>query len=308
MFNFLQLGKIYRGKSNSTTVYLKEVLIVEQFSSRTWRVSDVISKILTSSSGLVVMKIEVYPNGFLQSDENYVSVFATLLSDNKHCYFSTLKIGALTSNKTLKNQCFMMCHWQNKVKKCGFPRFKSRKLRQDNNTSLLQAEELNIQVELFCMLSFEQATGRSSVVPSAVNSIEMTYLWTICDLSNFPDSPNVKIASPLFPISRNKTVKFSLQMVPRGKIGSNSTGHMSLYSCVMGNYTTGPAILMNHKFFVRNYGQYSRTIKYGPFIHFYDKKFLCYGTATALSPIYRQVTSKQCLIIEYHGAYNITQF
>ena len=255
------------------------------------------------------MKIEVYPDGFLQSYENCVSVFATLLSNNKHCYASTFKISILTPIKTLKNENYMMCYWQNNEKKCGFPRFISRNSRYDDNANLQQAEELNIQVEVFCMLPFEQATERSSVVPSAVNSIEMTYLWTVCDLSTFPDSPNVKIASPLFPNSRDETVKFSLQMAPRGEIGSNSTGYMSLYSCVIGNYTTGPAILMNHKFFVRNYGRFPISIRLGPFIHFYDKTtFLCWGTRNSLSLIYKQAASKQCLKIEYHGAYNITQF
>ena len=58
--------------------------------------SDSLSLELISSDELVKIKIEIYPNGEDQLQQSFISIYAHLLSDNKHCYASMLKFSILT--------------------------------------------------------------------------------------------------------------------------------------------------------------------------------------------------------------------
>ena len=283
--------------------YLKGIITIEYFSARYWRVSSVVSKIITSVDGLLKMGILVFPKGEFKSDENYVGVRAQLLSSPKHCYASSLKFSIRSPSQELKNEKVWHCYWQEYYIKCGISRFIARKKCSNLSENILSGDKLTILAEVFCMCSFTQMSNYP-IFESTINetSIEMSYDWTICDLLNFPNVPSVRIVSPLFP-SRDYLAKFNLQMAPRGENGS-SKGYVSLFNCVEGITTTGPSLTVNFSFTVRNFGRDNKTISFGPFSYFFDvTTYLCYGVFDAL--LYEQLISMPCLSIEYQGIYNL---
>ena len=256
---------------------------------------------MSSKDGLVKMKIDVFPNGKEIIDENYVSVFAKLLTTTKKCYASSFKFSISNSRKILQNEEFSYYYWQENDLSFGYPRFISRQKCSDMKEDMLHGDTLNILVNIFCM-ALVKHTSKRSIIPATVNTVEMTYVWNICNLNTYPDVRSASIISVLFP-SKGEVVKFYLELQPRGEVRSTD-GFISLLSCVEGPYDSGPSLTVNFSLTIRDFGNDDEIVNYNTASVFYDVKTnRCWGSINAL--LLEKAINKPCLTIEYRGIYAV---
>ena len=171
---------------------MNESITVENFFRGVWKVSDFTSKILASTDGLVKMKINVYPNGFQKLYENYVSVHASLLSSRQHCHVSTIQLSILTPKRIQANEKSFYYNWPEYETDNGLHQFISHQTCRNVSEGLLNGDKLTIFIQVFCT-SHSERQSESPINSFPVNSVEMWYDWTVCNLSTYPDVPNIEI-------------------------------------------------------------------------------------------------------------------
>ena len=221
---------------------------------------------MASTDGLVKMKISVYPKGSLELSENYVSVYASLLSSRQHCHVSTIQMNILTPKRIQKNEKSFYYYWPEYKTDYGLHQFVSHQTCRNISEGLLNSDKLTIFIQVFCTSHFERQS-ESLVNSSPVNSVEMWYNWSVCNLSTYPDVPNIKIYSGQFPSNR-ELIQFHLQLGPRG-IQNSQKGYISLYLCLFDSNKGGLSPLVNYTFTIRNYGADGE-------VFFYVKPFATY--------------------------------
>ena len=247
------------------------------------------------------MKIDVFPNGKEQIDENYVSIFAKLLSNTKLCYASLLKFSVLTSRKILQNDEMSYYYWQENDLSFGYPRFISRKKCSDMKEDMLHGDDLNILVNIVCMTNIKHIS-KLSIIPSKVNTVEMNYAWTICNLEKFPNVRSASLISVLFP-TKGEVVKFFLHLQPRGGDRSRD-GFISLLSCVEGPYFSGPSLTVNFSLTIKDFGNDGEIVNFDPVSTFWDvRRSRCWGIIDAL--LFEKAIFKPCLTITYRSIYAV---
>ena len=262
--------------------------------------SSVLPTILTSPDGSFKIKIEIFPNGDIEIDKDYVIIRATLLSSAKYCYAGSIKCSVITGRGVEENTIYEHHYWtENESWK--LPRLISRQYCLSVGQHVLDNGNLNILFEIFYMLAQEQKSSHL-LLPSKTNIVEMAYVWTICNLENFPKVHTIRIVSTKFP-SNSNSEKFDLELAPRGIPGQNRIGYSTLYSC--GENITTP-LLINHNFTISNYGDKKETIVHGPVSNFYlpASQGNCWGPSNAF--LFAKILSGQCIRIEYRGFYSVS--
>ena len=277
-------------------------MTVNQFNSNTWLVSDNVSTELISFDGLVKMKIEIYPNGEDQLQQNYVSLYAQLLSDNKHCYASMLKYNILTPANLLKYTAWTVDYWTKKNTRAGISRYISRQTCQDINEGLLDGGNLNIKVECMCMSTSEEKANRL-VSSSRDDFIDITYEWIVCDLPAYLNFSVGVIPGPLFPPNKDAT-QFFMHLIPVDE-NEYKADYISMQICLMSQDTKGQVLLLNSTVAVRIFRKNEETQKFGPYLAVYEETRNCWGPKNILS--YEKAMLDQCIAFEYYGTYLLSK-
>ena len=293
----VSLERIYRDESNTTVVYFnKTVIKIKLLSSDKLKISTAVPQILTSLDDLVQINIEVFPNGEKQRSKNYVSVYATLLSNIKYCYASSLRFSILTDKKEIKQMISETHYWTEDT----LPWTSSFLTSGNDSDDILNANNLNILSELFCM----RASGlksTQSVVSSTRNLVQMTYVWNVCNLLSFPNIRAIRILSTQFP-SQSGLVQFVLNLAPRGHPKSLQ-GYSGLFNCASVVDESSLQLLINYTVTVRDLRDGAKAKYFGPISHFYSSKTsFCWGLANVF--MYEQL-SRQCFALEYQGVYAV---
>ena len=281
---------------------MNESITVENFFPGVWKVSDFISKILVSTDGLVKMNLSVYPNGNNQLYENYVSVYASLLSSRQHCHVSTIQLSILTPKRIQRNEKSFYHYWSENENFIGLHQFISHQICQNVSEGLLNGDKLTIFIQVFCTSHSERQSERL-INSFPVNSVEMWYDWTVCKLSTYPDVPNIKIHSGQFP-SNSELVQFYLQLGPRGIINSQK-GYISLFLCLLYSNKAELSLLVNYTLTIRNYGADGKVLFYtNPFIALFEASGNdCWGNSNSV--LYEEAIEKSCLTVELRSVYNV---
>ena len=298
------IDRKYIIKSNSTITFLKEVIVIDNFASTIWNVSNAVPKVITLPDGLIQIKIEIFPNGRNALDENYISISATLLPNNTYNYYTTsTKFSVLTAKKILRNELSAQIYWQaHDLIRWEHPRFVSRQLCLDVNEGMLIDGKLNILAHII-MLPFHYEVEQS-IIQSSLNLVEIVHVWSVCNLIASLNATEMKIMSTKFPFD-GEFVKFSLHMALQGEFGSKPE-HISLFNCLVGNDypLTKPLLVLNFTFKIKNYERDTGTINLGPFSHAYDAAAnSCWGEPNAL--LFGVAMKSPCLMIEFHGIYRL---
>ena len=275
---------------------MNKSITIHNFSSGVWRVSDFTSKILVSTDGLVKMKIIVYPNGYNRLYDKYVSVYARLLSS----HVSTTHFSIVTPKRIQQSTRQFNLYWTENETDRGLPQYISHQTCRNVSEGLLNDDKLTIMVDVFCT-SLSERQSESLINSSSVNSVEMWYDWTVCNLSTFPDIPNVKIYSGQFP-SNSELAQFTLQLGPRG-LQNNRKGYISLFLCLLDIDRAGLLPLVNYTFTIRNYGADGEVFYENPFaVVFAASENNCYGRLNFV--LYEKAIKNSCLTIELRSVYN----
>ena len=145
---------------------------MENFSSGKRKVSDFTSQILVSTDGLVKMKISVYPIGYNQLYENYVGVYANLLSSRQHCHVSTIQLSILTPKRIQTSEKSFYCYWPEYKTDYGLHQFISHQTCRNISEGLLNGDKLTTFIQVFCT-SHSERQSESLINSSPVNSVEM---------------------------------------------------------------------------------------------------------------------------------------
>ena len=291
----INLGQIYREESNTTVIYFnKTIITIKELLHSKWQVSTAESKILTSNGDLVKIKIQVFPNGANQIYENYVSIKVSLLSSKKMCYYSTLKFSILSSEKKIKNEISVSHHWTDSDEAPSLLRF----ISHQETTDILENDNLNIVAEVFCMQASEQKAEQLEL-SSTTNIVEMTYVWTICNLLSFRKIAAVPLHSTEFP-SNADLVQFSLGILPL----ESDFGYAIFYNCVSHNDRPSISLLINETFSLKSFGNNAKLKTYKPYSHLYDYKSRNWSWGVNNFLLFHKL-SGQCIVLEYHGIYAV---
>ena len=298
---YILLEKIYKEKTNSTIIFINETITLENFSSSVWKVSDFISKILVSPDGFVKMEISVFPNGSHKHYENYVGVYADLLSRRQHCQVSTIQLSILTPKRSQRNEKSFYYYWPEYETTNGLHQFISHQTCRNVSEGLLNGDKLTIFIQVFCT-SLSERQSESLINSFPVRSVEMWYDWTVCNLSTYPDVPNIKIYSGQFPSNRELD-QFHLQLGPRG-IQNSEKGYISLYLCMFDSNKAGLSLLVNYTFIIRNHEADGEVLYHmGPFAAVFETSGnMCWGKSNSV--LYEKAIKKSCLTIELSSVYN----
>ena len=248
------------------------------------------------------MKISVYPNGYNQLYENYVSVYARLLSSRQQCHMSTIQLSISTPKLIQINKKSFYSYWPDYETESGLHQFISHQTCRNVNAGLLNDDKLTILIQVFCT-SFSERQSESIVTSWPVNSVEMWYDWTVCNLSTYPDVPNIEAYSGQFP-SNSELVQFHLQLGPRG-IQNSEKGYISLYLCLFDSNKAGLSLLVNYTFLIRNHEADGEVLYHmGPFAAVFGTSGnRCSGRSNSL--LYEKAIKKSCLTIELRSNYNV---
>ena len=247
------------------------------------------------------MKISVYPNVYNQFYENYVGVYASLLSSRQHCHVSTIQLSILTPKRIQTSEKSFYCYWPEYKKDCGLLQFISHQTCRNISEGLLNSDKLTIFIQVFCTSHFERQS-ESLINSFPVNSVEMWYNWSVCNLSTYPDVPNIQIYSGQFPSNR-ELIQFHLQLGPRG-IQNSQKGYISLYLCLSDSNKAGLSLLVNYTFTIRNYGADGKVLSYfKPFATIFNTpENICWGSSNFV--LYEKAIKKSCFTIELRSVYS----
>ena len=246
------------------------------------------------------MNLSVYPNGSHKLYENYVSVYASLLSNRQHCHVSTIQLSILTPKRIQTNEKSFYYYWPEYETTNGLHQFISHQTCRNVSEGLLNGDKLTIFIEVFCT-SLSQRQLESPINSFPVNSVEMWCDWTVCNLSTYPDVPNIKIYSGSFP-SNSELIQFHLQLGPRG-IQNSQKGYISLYLCLFDN-KAGLSLLVNYTFTIRNYGSNGEVLfDVNPFAAvFATSGNNCWGYSNTV--LHENAIKQSCLTLELRSVYN----
>ena len=269
-------------------------MVIERFSSNEWQVSTALSTILTTADKSVEIKIDVFPNG----ENQLVAIRATLLSHKKYCCACSIKCSILIVGGLEANAIYQQSFWEDET--WILPPIISRQICLSINSSILHEDKLSINFDIFCMQTLEQISAQS-VLPSTTNTIDMTYIWTICNLVNFPNIRTIRIVSTEFP-SNSNLLKFHLELAPRGITDHSIIGYSSLLNCPS-NKAAEFVQLINNSLAVKNYGDRGETITSDRESITYTSLGHCWGFYSSF--LFQKALSKQCITLEYQGFYNI---
>ena len=298
---YVVLEKIYKEKINSTIIYMNGSITVQNFSSGVWNAPDSTIKILVSTDDLVKMKISVYPNGSHKLFENYVSIYASLLSRKQHCQVLTIQFSILTPKRIQTNKNRIYCYWPEYEISCGLNEFVSHDTCRNVSEGILNDDILTILIEIFCTSIFERQS-ESLINSSPVHSVEMWYDWTVCNLSTFPEVPDIKIYSGQFPSNSDELVQFHLQLGPRG-IQTSQKGKISLFLCIHDRNKAGLSLSVTYTFTIRNYGAEGEVFYVKLFVTVFNASESTYwGNYDFL--LYEKAIKKLCLTIELRSIYS----
>ena len=248
------------------------------------------------------MKINVYPNGFQKLHENYVSVYASLLSSRQHCHVSTIQFSILTPKRIQRNEKSFYHYWSENENFFGLYQFISHQICRNVIEDLLNGDKLTIFIQVFCTSNSERQSERP-INSYPVNSVEMWYDWTVCNLSTYPDVPNIKIHSGRFPSNR-ELIQFYLQLGPGG-IQNSQKRYISLFLCLLDSNKAGLSLLVNYTLTIRNYGADGEVLFYiDPFAAVFETSGdnMCWGNSNSV--LYEKAIKKSCFTIELRSVYN----
>ena len=243
------------------------------------------------------IKIEVFPYREKKLNETYVTIRATLLTDIEHCYGSSLRFSILTVNKEIKEKIRDAHNWRDILVSFKIIPWTSYFLISRNvSDSMLVSGNLNILSELHCMRASELKSTQSEV-SSPANLVEMTYVWNICNLANFPSLASLKILSSQFP-SNSDLGRFFL-LLDIETIHSSFSGRGGLFNCVIDSYIKRLTLIINQTFTLRDF----RNVKYyGPSSYLYISNENCQGK---INVYLYGLLNRQCFKMEYQGVYAV---
>ena len=297
-------GKLCTEKGNSDIIYLKETFTMQQFSSSVWNVSNYVTKSLRSKENSVILDVEVFPNGRLPADENFIGVHLKLFSQQRHCYGAHFQLSVLTANGVLIYEYFLSNRWSGFVSDYELSQFITRQKCKDFIYGYAEQDIIKIMVELFCW-SFQELVVENAIIPSTANSIEMIYYWSICDLKALTNASKVRLISGPFQ-SDIFQAKFHLQMLLRCDAGN--TGDIELIICLdVFNFAFGSSIFLPvySTLTVKEYGPENETLRHGPSKHVFDLN--ANSCWKALSSVYlEKLIRKRCFTVEYYGVYYLS--
>ena len=127
--------------------------------------------------------------------------------------------------------------------------------------------------------------------------------WTLCNLSTYPDVPNIEVYSSQFP-SNSESVQFHLQLGPRG-IQNSQKGYIALFLCLLDSNKAGLSLLVNYTLTIRNCGADGKVLFYDNPIAAVCKlaENMCWGRRNLV--LYRKAIEKSCLTIELRSVFNV---
>ena len=160
--------------------------------------------------------------------------------------------------------------------------------------------KLTIFIEVFCTSHSERQSERP-INSYPVNSVEMWCDWTVCNLSTYPDVPNIKIYSGQFPSNR-ELIQFQLQLGPRG-IQNSQKGYISLYLCLSDSNKAGLSLLVNCTFTIKYCGADGEVFYENSFAAVFETSGnLCWGRSDSVS--HEKAIKKSCFTIELRSVYD----
>ena len=208
---------MYEDEIKSAVTYLNDTIIIARFSSGAIKAS----KILSTTDNTVKIKIEIDPNR--QNQKTKGVLCAHLLSETKYCYMAKIKSGYLTSKNVLKYQSWIYYHRTSTFFTCfPLPHLLSQ-LNQIAKKDKLHNGSVNLLVEVYCMKILEHRSEQRVVAAETKHVVEITHVWTLCDLLSLLNNPNDELWSIRFPSNRDLN-KFYLRMFKSTK----KTGYLEI--------------------------------------------------------------------------------
>ena len=239
---------------------------------------------------MVKIQIEIDPNRQSQTTKDVIC--ARLLSETKYCYMAKITSGYLTSNNVLKHQSSFYYCWKSTSFSC-FPQ--PHLLSQSNQIAKknkLHNGSFKLLVEVYCMKILEHRSEKRVVAAETKNVVEMTHVWTLCDLLSLLNNPNDELCSIRFP-SNGDLNKFYLHLFKSTK----KTGHLEIHSCA-DKFTNNASFPINSRITIKN----NHTGFAAFACSLYASRF---NSCWAIYFPFDEAIRKQCLVVEYNGVYTL---
>ena len=175
---------MYKDEIKSAVTYLNDTIIIKRYSSGAIKAS----KILSTTDNMVKIQIKIDPNIQIQTTKGVIC--ARLLSETKYCYMAKIASGYLTSNNVLNHQSWFYYYRTSTFDTC-FPQLHlSSQSNQIAKKDKLYNGGVNLLVEVYCMKILEHRSEQKVVATETKNVVEMTHVWTLCDLLSLLNNPD----------------------------------------------------------------------------------------------------------------------
>ena len=277
---------MYEDEIKSAVTYFNDTLIITRFSSGATKAS----KILSTTDNTVKIKIKIDPN--MQSQTTKDVICARLLSDTKYCYMAKIKSGYLTSNNALKYQSWFYYYWKSTSLTCSTQPHLSSQSNQIAKKDKLYNGSVNLLVEVYCMKILEHRSEKRVVPAEIKNVVEMTHVWTLCDLLSLLNDPNDKLCSIKFPSNENLS-KFYLCMSK----STTKKGYLEIHTCA-DKFTNNASFPINSRITIKNNHTGFAAFALSSYISTIES---CWATYFLMD----EANRKQCLVVEYNGVYTL---
>ena len=277
---------MYEDEIKSAVTYLNGTLTITRYSSGAIKAS----KILSTTDNMVKIQIKIDSNR--QSKTTKGLICAKLLSENKYCYMAKITSGYLTSNNVLKHQSSFYSYWKSNFSTCSTLPHLSSQSNQIAGKDKLYNGSVNLLVEVYCMKILEHRSEQRVVPAETKNVVEMTHVWTLCDLLSLLNDPNDELWSIKFPSNKDLS-KFYLRMFKSTK----KKGCLEIRSCA-DKFTNNASFPINSRITIKN--NHTGFSAFAFSLHT-SKINSCW----AIYFPFDEVIRKQCLVVEYNGVYTL---
>ena len=239
---------------------------------------------------MVKIKIKIAPNKQNQTTKGVIC--ARLLSDTKYCYMTKITSGFYTSNNVLKHQSWFHHYWSSTLVTCFPQPDLSSQSNQIAGKDKLYNGSVNLLVEVYCMKILEHRSEQRVVAAETKKVIEMTHVWTLCDLLSLLNNPNNELCSIKFPSNRDLN-KFYLCMFKSTK----KAGYLEIRSCA-DKFTNSASFPINTTITIKRYDTGFAAVAFKTY------KFTMNSCWANYFPI-DEAIRKQCLVVKYNGVYTL---
>ena len=239
---------------------------------------------------MVKIKIKIAPNKQNQTTKGFIC--ARLLSDTKYCYMAKITSGFYTLNNVLKHQSWFHHYWSSTLVTCFPQPDLSSQSNQIAGKDKLYNGSVNLLVEVYCMKILEHRSEQRVVAAETKKVIEMTHVWTLCDLLSLLNNPNNELCSIKFPSNRDLN-KFYLCMFKSTK----KAGYLEIRSCA-DKFTNSASFPINTTITIKRYDTGFTAVAFKIY------KFTMNSCWANYFPI-DEAIRKQCLVVKYNGVYTL---